>query len=145
MKMRLALAVTGIALACAGCNVLSANGTDHGSAQATVTYQDNSGTQQSEVSVAAMFCDVTRGTGTFLTTGEGSGQLVNATVSGGEPIKLSIALGHDGLVFHSMEPFNISDSGAEFSNLQGEVLRTGEGDPAVVDPAATVTGTITCP
>lgn len=145
MKTRLAILIAGMALACASCNLLPASDTDHGTAQATVTYQDGSGTQQGEVSVEAIFCDVTRGNGALITAGEDSGQLVNATVSGGESLKLSIALGHDGLVFYSLEPFNISDNGASFSDLPGEVLRIDGEDPAVVDTAATVTGTITCP
>lgn len=141
--LRLALIATGIVLACSACNLLPASGTDHGTAQATVTYQDDSGTQQSEVSVGAIFCDVTRGTGAFLTVGEDTGQIVMATAAEGEPLALTIALGHDGMVFRSTELFKIGDDGAEFSNLQGEVVRTDEGEAAVVDLDATATGTIT--
>ena len=150
MKLRLAIASTGIALACAGCALLPSSGIDYGTAQATVTYQADTDARDIEVSIDSIFCDVTRGTGGFITAGIGETQGLTATVSEGESGSLSISLGQDNLHFHSTDPFDISGDGAQFSELPGELMRIDYDDTAVndvimVDEAATLTGTVTCP
>lgn len=135
----------GTGLVSAGCALVPTYEPDTGTAQATITYQDESGTQQSHVAVHTIHCDVTRGQGSFLTIAEETEQLVVATVAEGESLSLSIALGHDGLVFHSQEPFNVSDDGSDFSDLPGGVARSEGGEGTVVDLEASATGTITCP
>lgn len=137
--------VLGAALACAGCNVLPSSGTDYGTAQATISYQDESGAQQEDLTFDSIFCDAPGGTGSFITVKGDSNQTLNATVNAGETVALTVDLGHDDLVFRSTEPFIATSNSASFTNLVGDVIMSRGGDVYYVDEAATATGSIACP
>jgi ABC-type Fe3+-hydroxamate transport system substrate-binding protein len=145
VRARKVLGMAALTLACVGCSSSAANQAGAGSATATVNYQDESGAQVEEVTVEGISCDISDGTGTYLTVNGDAPQSVVATVSGGETLALTITFGHDDLVFSSTAPFDTTDTGATFTDLPGGVMVSDGGNSTFVDEAATASGTITCP
>lgn len=150
MRWRLAIAATGIVLACTGCGLVTSEETDWGTMEGTVTYEDDSGPQHIDVSIDSIACNFVTENGGFTSFNTGDGQHVDAIFSEGKPWFLSIRLGREALYFESPGLFDLTDDGAMFTDLPGEVVQFQiDGaeleDVTTVDPAATLTGTVTCP
>ena len=145
MKTRLYLGAVLATLACSSCNLLPESNSESGTASATVNYQDETGPQLEELSISGVSCDVTNGTGSYLTVNSDSSAAIVATVSDGKTLTLTITFGRDNLVFSSTQPFEATDEGATFTDLPGEVIVSDGGDSTYVDEAATASGSIHCP